>query len=149
MRGNATIKATAVKCPKSTYLKFKRGSSLKLSRIHYKNTAYGNNSLHPNSFTHLDGRCVDFKLLEDGKGLLIQFTTDSNVGDVWSIVVVQTCDVFHHAGAISFNGSQDQQILEVPASTSTALLQIPFYSERNASRRSEMVAGELHYMAWT
>lgn len=59
-------------------------------------------------------RCVDFKFLEDGKSFLIEFIGDGNVCNVWGVVVIQSVDVLHHTGAISFNGSQDQQVLKVP-----------------------------------
>ena len=66
------------------------------------------------SISHLDGRCVDLKLLEDGKGLLKQFTANGYVCNVWCVIVVHTVDVLHHAGAVCLDGCQDQQVLQVP-----------------------------------
>ena len=63
--------------------------------------------------TYLDGRCVDIKLAEDGKGLLVQLVADGNVGNVGSVVVVQACDVLHDARAVGLDGGQDEQVLEV------------------------------------
>ena len=37
---------------------------------------------------HLNGGCVDVKLLEDGESLFIEFTADTDVGNVWSIIVI-------------------------------------------------------------
>lgn len=69
-------------------------------------------SVHP-FLSYLNGRCVDVKLLEDGKRLLIELTADGNVGNVWRVVVVQPVDVLHDAGAVGFDGGQDKQILKV------------------------------------
>ena len=56
---------------------------------------------------HLNGRGVDVKLLEDREGLLEELITDAYVGNVWSIVVVQTVDILHHTGLVSFDRCQD------------------------------------------
>ena len=64
--------------------------------------------------SYLDGRCVDVKFPKDGECLLEEFAIDSNVCDVWGVVVVETGDVLHDAGTVSLDGSQDQQILQVP-----------------------------------
>ena len=56
---------------------------------------------------HLDCRSVDIKLLEDGEGLLKELITDADVGNVWSIVVVQTVDILHHTSLVSFHRCQD------------------------------------------
>lgn len=75
--------------------------------------------------TDLHRRRVDVKLPENSKGLLKQLIADGDVSDVRGVVVVQAVDVLHHAGSISFDGRQDEQILQVserqvPASTSAA-----------------------------
>ena len=42
-------------------------------------------------------RCVYFKLHKDGKCLFKQLTTDSNVRNVWGVLVVKAIDVLHHS----------------------------------------------------
>ena len=44
----------------------------------------------------LNGGRVNFKLAEDGKGFLVEFTADGNVSDVWGVVVVKPVNVLHH-----------------------------------------------------
>lgn len=56
------------------------------------------------STIYLHCRGVDIKLPKDSKGLLEQLAADGNVGDVWGVVIVQAVDVFHDAGAVSFDG---------------------------------------------
>lgn len=63
--------------------------------------------------THLHSRCVDIKLLKNGKGLLKQLIADCDVCDVRCIIVVKPVDVLHHTSAISFDGCQDQQVLQI------------------------------------
>lgn len=64
--------------------------------------------------TDLNGRSVNLELLENGKGLLEQFVANGDVGYVWSIIVVKTVDVLHDACAVSLDGRQDQQVLQIP-----------------------------------
>lgn len=61
--------------------------------------------------TNLHSRCVNIKLLKDGESFLIQFIIDSYVSYIWSVVVVQSVNVFHYTGTVSFNGCEDQQVL--------------------------------------
>jgi len=61
--------------------------------------------------TDLDGRSVDFELLEDGKRLLEQLTGDGDVGNIWCIVVIQTVDVFHHSTSVSLDSRENKQVL--------------------------------------
>ena len=37
---------------------------------------------------YLNSRSVDVKLLEDGESLFIELTADTDVGDVWGIIVI-------------------------------------------------------------
>ena len=46
---------------------------------------------------YLDGGGVDFELAEDGERLLVELAGDGDVGDVRSVVVVETVDVLHDA----------------------------------------------------
>lgn len=62
---------------------------------------------------HLHSRGVDIEFPKNSKGLLEQLVADRNVCNVWSIIVVQTVDVLHNTSPISFNGRQDEQVLEV------------------------------------
>lgn len=77
-----------------------------------------NDSFHA---AYLYGRGVDIKLLEDGESLLVELAADCDVGNVWSVVVIEACDVVHHAGVVSLDGGQDQQVLQVPAHTDTVV----------------------------
>lgn len=67
--------------------------------------------------TYLNSRGVDLKLLEDGESFLVKFVTDSYVGNVGGVVVVEAVDVLHDARAVSLDGRQDQQVLQIPANT--------------------------------
>lgn len=64
--------------------------------------------------SHLYGWGVDVKLLENGKGFLKELVADGDVSDVWGIIVVQPVDVLHHTSAVSLDGRQNEQVLEVP-----------------------------------
>lgn len=75
-------------------------------------------------FTRLYCRGVDIKFLEDGKCFLIELTADGDVGDVGGVVVIQARDVVHHTSVVSFDCSQNQQILKVPASNEITLSQM-------------------------
>lgn len=75
--------------------------------------------------TDLHRRRVDVKLPENSKSLLEQLVADGDVSNVRGVVVVQAVDVLHHAGSVSFDRRQDEQILQVserhvPALTSGA-----------------------------
>ena len=43
---------------------------------------------HKDIVLYLDGGCVDFELLEDGKSLLKELIIDGDVGNVWGVIVV-------------------------------------------------------------
>lgn len=62
---------------------------------------------------HLNRRGVHLKLLEDGKGLFVQFRGDGNVGNVGGVVVVEAVDVLHDTRSVSLDGSQNEQILQI------------------------------------
>lgn len=64
--------------------------------------------------THLHSRCVDIKLPEDCKSLFKELVADGDVSYIRGIIVVQSVDVLHYASAISFDGRQDQKVLQVP-----------------------------------
>mmetsp|Transcript_11520 Transcript_11520/g.29032 ORF Transcript_11520/g.29032 Transcript_11520/m.29032 type:complete len:325 (+) Transcript_11520:1247-2221(+) len=72
---------------------------------------------------HLNGLHVVAKLFEDGESLVVQLRPDSDVGDVGRDVVVQAVDVVHDARLVSFDGSQDQQVLQVAVAAERAALQ--------------------------
>lgn len=52
--------------------------------------------------------------MEDGEGLLIQRAADSDARNVRRVIVVQAADVLHDPCAVCLDGSQDQQILQIP-----------------------------------
>lgn len=69
---------------------------------------YQSHKLTTKSFLrYLYSRCVYIKLPEDGKCLLKELITDSYIGYVWSIIVIQAIDVFHDTGAISLNSCKN------------------------------------------
>lgn len=70
---------------------------------------------------YLNGRGIDFELAKDCKSFFEQFAADRNVGNVRGVVVIQAIDVFHHTRSVGFDGSQDKQILKVPAAINTEL----------------------------
>lgn len=63
---------------------------------------------------HLHCWCVHIELPEDCKSLLEEFIANGDVSDVWGIVVVEAVDVLHDTSAVSFDGRQDQEVLQVP-----------------------------------
>ena len=65
---------------------------------------------------YLNGRSVHIEFLEDSKCLFEQLVVNSNAGNIWSIVVIQTCNVLHHTSSVCLDSSQDQQVLEIPVS---------------------------------
>ena len=73
--------------------------------------------------TYLNGGCIDFKLLVNGKCFLVEFTIDGNVCNVRCIVVVQPGDVLHHSSGVGPNGREDQQVLQVPKEEASPFLQ--------------------------
>ena len=65
--------------------------------------------------THINGRCIDVKLLEDGESFLVELAANADVGNVRNIVVVQAVDVLAHPSIVSLHSSQDQHVLQVAA----------------------------------
>ncbi len=63
---------------------------------------------------HLHCWCVHIELPEDRESLLEELIANGDVSDVWGIVVVETVDVLHDTSAVSFDGRQDQEVLQVP-----------------------------------
>lgn len=68
---------------------------------------------------HLNSRGVDVKLPENCEGLLKQLVTDGNICYVWGIVVVKAINVLHNTSSVSFNGRQNEQVLQVSAKSNT------------------------------
>lgn len=58
--------------------------------------------------------CVHIELPEDRKSLLEELIANGDVSDVWGVVVVEAVDVLHDTCAVSFDGRQDQEVLQVP-----------------------------------
>lgn len=75
---------------------------------------------------HLHSGGVDIEFPKNSKGLLKQLIADGDVCDVWGVVVVQAVDVLHDTGAVSFDGSEDEQVLEVSETTQAAGVQRRF-----------------------
>lgn len=65
--------------------------------------------------TDLHCRGVYIKLLEDGKGLLEELIANGNVSNIRSIIVVQSADVLHHTGTVSFDCCENKKVLQIPA----------------------------------
>lgn len=63
---------------------------------------------------HLHCWCVHIKLPEDRKSLLEELIANGDVSDVWGVIVVEAVDVLHDTSAVSFDGRQDQEVLQVP-----------------------------------
>ena len=70
----------------------------------------------------LDGGHVVVELLEDGEGLLKQTRSDGNIGNIRGVVVVEAVDVVHNACAVSLDGGQDEQVLEVAVASELVTL---------------------------
>ena len=55
-------------------------------------------------------RCVDIKFPKDGERFLKEFAIDSNVCNVWSVIVIQAVDILHDASAVSLDGCQETPV---------------------------------------
>ena len=76
--------------------------------------------------TYLYSGGVDIKLLEDSESLLKQLVGNGNVGDVWSIIVIKSGNVFHDTCWICLYSCQYQQILKVPVVAEDGVFQDNF-----------------------
>lgn len=66
------------------------------------------------SGAHLDRRSVDVEFLEDCKRFFVELAVDSDIRNIWGIVIVKPVDVLHDPGPISLYSGQDEQVLQIP-----------------------------------
>lgn len=71
---------------------------------------------------HLHGWCVHIEFPEDRESFFEELVANGDVSDVRGIVVFQAVDILHDASAVSFDGGQDQKVLQVPDTQSNCLV---------------------------